>query len=152
MFNSEAWSVTAEAHILFSSLLCSVFYGISNQDQIEASSNFFLHFFENLETFSDKISKQKYWFMEERKKSQKITRYSLNCLNFFWDIKPLNPSWIFHLFGPFFFTLDFSEMIKFLPFTILEKWEEEEVVVVLAVGAQCTAVTKKWKNNSISNC
>ena len=83
MFNSEAWSVTAEAHILFSSLLCSVFYGISNQDQIEASSNFFLHFFENLETFSDKISKQKYWFMEERKKSQKITRYSLNCLNFF---------------------------------------------------------------------
>lgn len=109
-------------------------------------------FFKNFENFSDKISKQKYWFMEERKKSQKITRYSLNCLNFFWDIKPLNPSWIFHLFGPFFFTLDFSEMIKFLPFTILEKWEEEEVVVVLAVGAQCTAVTKKWKNNSISNC
>ena len=109
-------------------------------------------FFKNFENFSDKISKQKYWFMEERKKSQKITRYSLNCLNFFWDIKPLNPSWIFHLFGRFFFTLDFSEMIKFLPFTILEKWEEEEVVVVLAVGAQCTAGTKKWKNNSISNC
>ena len=40
-------------------------------------------FFKNFENFSDKISKQKYWFMEERKKSQKITRYSLNCLNFF---------------------------------------------------------------------
>ena len=109
-------------------------------------------FFKNFENFSDKISKQKYWFMEKKEKIAKITRYSLNCLNFFWDIKPLNPSWIFHLFGRFFFTLDFSEMIKFLPFTILEKWEEEEVVVVLAVGAQCTAVTKKWKNNSISNC